>query len=271
MNARVACIQINSGSDIAANITRIDALVGQAAAEGAGLVALPENCFQMEEPGQGRARMLYTEKTHPGMQAAADIAKKYKVWLLVGSLALKIDESGKTVNRQLLLDDGGKIVCRYDKIHLFDVELPSGETYAESARFIAGQRLALADTPFGRIGMSVCYDVRFPHLYRALAKAGAEILVIPAAFTAFTGEAHWHVLLRARAIENGCFVLAPAQVGSHPGNRKTFGHALMVDPWGEVLADAGRKEGVISAELDLSQVAQVRARIPSLKHDRPFE
>lgn len=270
MKVNVACIQMNTGADIAANIARIEGLVAEAAAKGAHLVTLPENCFQMEEPGQGARRVMYTEDTHPGVAAAGAMAKKHKVWLLAGAVALKVDDSGKTVNRQLLFNDSGKQVAHYDKIHLFDVELPSGEKYNESARFLAGDRMALASTPFGRLGLTICYDVRFPHLYRALAKAGADIIVVPAAFTSVTGEAHWHVLLRARAIENGCFILAPAQTGTHPGGRKTYGHALIVGPWGEVIADAGTDEGVITATLDLAEVKKVRSRIPSLEHDRPF-
>ncbi|NBX04202.1 MAG: carbon-nitrogen hydrolase family protein, partial [Alphaproteobacteria bacterium] len=154
--------------------------------------------------------------------------------------------------------------------HLFDVTLPNGEVYAESARFEAGEKMVVADTPAGRLGMTICYDVRFPHLYRQLAKAGAQILAVPAAFTQTTGEAHWEVLLRSRAIENGCYVIAPAQTGTHPGGRKTFGHALIIDPWGKVLADAGEGEGVIVADIDLAEVARVRASLPSLQHDRGF-
>jgi predicted amidohydrolase len=270
MKLSVACIQLNSGSNIEANIRQIEHQVGDAARKGAKLITLPENCFLMEEPGQGSARTLYTADDHPGIQAASNMARAHKVWLLVGSLAIKTDDSGKTVNRSLLFDDQGQQVAHYDKIHLFDVTLPTGEVYAESSRFLPGGQSALADTPWGKIGMTVCYDVRFPHLYRQLAQAGADIIVVPAAFTSVTGEAHWHILLRSRAIENGCFVIAPAQTGTHPGGRKTYGHSLIIDPWGTVLADAGSSEGMVMAELDLSQVAAVRSRIPSLQHDRPF-
>jgi deaminated glutathione amidase len=267
---KVACIQINSGNDIAANIAKVGQMVSDAAGAGAQLVALPENVFLMEEHGKGMKRILFTEEEHQAMRASSALARKHHCWLLVGSIAIRIDESGKSVNRSILFNPQGEVARRYDKIHLFDVELPSGETYAESSRILPGTQAIIADTPWAKIGLTICYDVRFPQLYRQLAKAGATILTVPAAFTAVTGEAHWHVLLRARAIENGCFVLAPAQTGTHPGGRKTFGHALIIDPWGRVLADAGTQEGIISAELDMGMVLQVRGSIPSLQHDREF-
>jgi predicted amidohydrolase len=269
MNFKIACIQLTSGADMAANIAKIEAMVREASKRGAQLVALPENAFLMEEPGTKRA--LYGMQEHPAIVAAAHMAKVNHVWLLVGSVAVKIDDSGKTVNRSLLFGDSGQLVKLYDKIHLFDVDVGDGQAYKESARMLAGGQAVVATTPWAKIGMTVCYDVRFPQLYRALAKAGAEILAVPSAFTQVTGEAHWHALLRARAIENGCFVIAPAQTGMHPGHRKTFGHALIVDPWGKVLADAGVEEGIITTDIDTQQVKQVRARIPSLEHDREFE
>jgi len=268
---KIACIQINSGADMNANIARARTLAADAAAQGAEFVAMPENVFLMEAPGQKDKRVFYSEQEHPGVVASMRMAQDYQCWLLVGSVAVKIDDSGKTVNRSLLMNSKGEIVARYDKIHLFDVELPNGETYAESARFLSGKQLRVADVPGAKLGMTICYDVRFAYLYRALAKAGADILAVPAAFTQTTGEAHWHILLRARAIETGCFVIAPAQTGTHPGMRKTFGHALIIDPWGKILADAGTEEGVIIADIDIAQVAQVRARIPALQHDREFE
>ena len=267
---KIACVQINSGGDIAANTVRAAELVGDAAAQGAQLVALPENVFLMEAPGQKGKRVLYTEQEHPSVKAVARMAQDHTCWILVGSVAVKIDESGKTVNRALLFSPQGEITARYDKVHLFDVELPGGEIYAESAKMLPGHQAVVAQIPGAKLGLTICYDVRFPHLHRALAKAGADILAVPAAFTAVTGEAHWHILLRARAIETGCFVIAPAQTGTHPGDRKTYGHALIIDPWGKVLADAGTGEGVIVADLDLDMVKQVRARIPALQHDRPF-
>ena len=285
---KIACVQINSGDDMNANIARAGELVAEAAAQGAQLIALPENVFLMEAPGHKGLRTLYTEQEHPAIKAAARMAVEHHCWMLVGSVAvtsaesrvqsaeresssaLSTQHSARTYNRALLFNPEGNITARYDKIHLFDVELPNGETYAESARMLHGGNAVLADVAGAKLGMTICYDVRFPHLHRALAKAGAQILAVPAAFTQTTGEAHWHVLLRARAIETGCFVIAPAQTGTHPGDRKTFGHALIVDPWGEVLADAGTEEGVIVADIDLDLVKQVRARIPALSHDRLF-
>jgi len=266
---KVACLQINSGGDMGANVTMIDKMVRDAAGQGAQLVALPENAFLMEEPGQ-KKRTLYTQAEHPAIASAMQLAEESRCWLLLGSVAVKTDDSGKTVNRSLLINDKGQVAAQYDKIHLFDVELPNGEIYKESAKMLPGQRAVVADMPWAKLGMSICYDVRFPHLYRALAKAGAQILAVPSAFTAVTGEAHWHVLLRARAIENGCFVIAPAQTGTHPGNRRTFGHALIIDPWGTIIADAGSDEGIIVADLDTAQLDMTRAKIPSLTHDREF-
>lgn len=271
---KVACVQINSGAGIAENISKLDTLVGNAAAQGAQFISLPENAFLMDIPGT--PRILYTEDSHPGRIASADMARKYACWLLAGSIAVDAG-NGKTFNRSLLFDPEGNIAARYDKIHLFDVDLPGGETYAESSRFVPGNKAVLAEMPIPnpqslvpKLGMTVCYDLRFPHLYRALSKSGAHILAVPAAFTQTTGEAHWHVLLRARAIENGAFVVAAAQTGTHPGGRKTYGHALIVDPWGKVIADAGKDEGVIVVDIDIGMVAQIRARLPNLRHDREF-
>jgi predicted amidohydrolase len=188
----------------------------------------------------------------------------------VGSLAVKLDSNDKVANRSFLLDAVGNIVASYDKIHMFDVQLPSGETYRESATFKPGETAVVAPTPWGQLGMSVCYDVRFAVLYRALAQAGASILTVPAAFTRTTGKAHWHILLRARAIETGCFVVAAAQCGTHAEGRQTFGHSLIVDPWGEVLADGGEEVGVTLARIDTARVAEVRGMVPALSHDRVF-
>jgi predicted amidohydrolase len=265
---KISLIQLNSTDAMLSNIAHIDTMVAQAAQEGAQLVALPENAFLMEAPGVKRT--LYSEAEHPGIIASGEMAKKYGVWLLAGTAAGTIDDSGKTVNRSVLFDDQGRKQTWYDKIHLFDVEVGDGQSYHESARFLPGHEAAIAKTPWAVLGMSVCYDVRFPQLYRALAKAGAQILAVPSAFTQVTGEAHWHVLLRARAIENSCFVIAPAQWGTHAGGRKTFGHSLIIDPWGKILADGREHEGVVTADIDLEQVAKVRAKLPSLMHDRPF-
>ncbi|NCY25990.1 MAG: carbon-nitrogen hydrolase family protein [Alphaproteobacteria bacterium] len=265
---RVACLQLNSQDDIAANAAAIETLAEKAVAAGAQLLALPENAYLMEAPAAPRRR--YAQNEHPGAQHAAQLAKHLGCWLLVGSLAVQVEASEKTPNRSLLFGPDGREAAHYDKIHLFDVTLPGGETYAESARMQPGHEAVCVPTPWGLLGLTICYDVRFPHLYRALAQAGAGMLAVPAAFTATTGAAHWHVLLRARAIETGCFVIAPAQCGTHPGSRKTYGHSLIVNPWGEVLADGGEAPGFVIATLDLSQVGATRARIPSLQHGREF-
>jgi predicted amidohydrolase len=269
MTLRIALIQLTSGDDIAANIARIEMFVAEAAKKGATFVALPENAFCMEV--SGAKRTFYTQDEHPGVAAAATMAKNHGVWLLVGSVAIKIDDSGKTVNRSLLFNYKGQLVAEYDKIHLFDVDVGDGQTYKESAKMLPGDKAVLVKAPWGKLGMTVCYDLRFPHLYRALAQQEADIIAVPSAFTQTTGEAHWHVLLRARAIENGCFIIAPAQTGIHSGNRKTFGHSLVVDPWGKILADGGTEEGVVMAEIDVHEVKKVRAKIPSLAHDRKFD
>ena len=266
---KIACIQLNSGAEIAENIKSAETLIEKAAKAGAQLVALPENAFLMRDHAEKNPYLAFSQETHPGVQACVQMAQEYGIWLLIGSVAVE-GSDGKSLNRSLLIDPQGKVVASYDKIHLFDVQLANGEVYAESARFIAGDKAVIAKAGDARLGMTVCYDVRFPHLYRQLAKAGAQVLAVPAAFTQTTGEAHWHTLLRARAIENGCYVIAPAQTGTHPGGRKTFGHALIIDPWGKVLEDAGTQVGFIIADIDLAMVQKVRASLPSLSHDRPF-
>ena len=272
MDARltVACVQVNAGTEIAANLTAAGDLIRRARDAGAGFITTPENVSMIV---QGRDKVLARvrpEAEHPGIPFFADLARETGAWLLAGSLGVLLDD-GRVANRSILFDDQGRVVARYDKIHMFDVDLKGGESYRESATFRPGERAVLADTPWGGLGMSVCYDVRFAALYRALAQAGAAILTVPAAFTVPTGRAHWHVLLRARAIETGCFVLAPAQTGSHDAGRKTYGHSLIISPWGEVLADAGEEVGFVTAELDLDQVAEARGMIPALTHDRTFE
>lgn len=265
----VACVQTNSSRDIAANLEAVAPLVHAARDAGAAFVLLPENVSMMEpDPELWRQKAL-PEESHPALTSFRTLAREAGVWLLVGSLAIRV-AGDKVFNRSILLDDGGRIVARYDKIHLFDVDLGSSESYRESASITPGTRAVVTDTPWGRLGMSVCYDLRFAYLYRSLAKAGADFLSIPAAFTRTTGRAHWHVLQRARAIETGCYVLAPAQCGVHAMGRETFGHALIVDPWGEVLADAGEDVGFITATIDRAAVAEARRRIPALAHDRPY-
>lgn len=240
-------------------------LIREAHAQGATFITLPENSFYMAEPGKG---------TPPDAQGnialCQSLARELKVWILLGSVSLPTSE-GKSWNRSLLIDDKGAIAARYDKIHLFDVTLKDGEAYHESKRFEGGNEAVIAHTPWGKLGMSVCYDVRFPHLYRTLAQAGADFLSVPAAFTHTTGSAHWHSLLRARAIENGAYVIAPAQCGMHPGKRRTFGHSLIIGPWGEIIAEGSEdKTGIITAVIDTDQIRKARAMIPSLAHDRAY-
>ena len=239
---RVACVQPSSGQDQQANLDAAAALVREACAAGAELVALPENVALMEhrtELVQAGAAQL---DTHPAARFFSALAAETQVWLLAGSMAADAGD-GRIANRSLLIDPSGAIVATYDKIHMFDVDLPTGESYCESEAFSPGGQAVVAETPWGGLGMTVCYDLRFPQLYRALAHAGARLITVPAAFTKHTGEAHWHVLMRARAIETGCFVIAPCMWGSHSGGRKTYGHSLIVDPWGEVLADGGERGG----------------------------
>jgi deaminated glutathione amidase len=266
---KIACVQLNSGSDIAANIAKVETLVAEAADEGAELIALPENAFLMDVPTASHPR--HAQDEHVAVQASAALAKKHRCWLLAGSIAVATNDKSKNVNRSLLFNPEGQVAASYDKIHLFDVDIGDGQTYRESEKMLPGCKAVLFDAPWGKTGVTVCYDLRFPQLFRFLAKAGAGIITVPSAFTRVTGEAHWHVLLRARAIENGCFIVAPAQCGTHPGGRKTFGHSLIVDPWGKILAEgSGEKEGVIFADIDLGQVAKVRKSLPSLTHDREF-
>lgn len=263
----VACVQNRATEDREATVSDAVARVREAAKR-AQLICLPEffSCLALKN------RRLVTdphvESAHPVLKTFRRLAASLDRWLLLGSLAVETKEGIK--NRSYVLDSAGEVVARYDKVHLFDVDLKDGERYRESETFAPGAAAVTAALPWGSLGLSVCYDLRFPHLYRALAKAGADFLTIPAAFTRTTGEAHWHVLIRARAIENGSYVFAPSQCGRH-GEGETFGHSLIVDPWGEVLADGGVEPGIIYAEVDATRVAEVRGMIPSLRHDRPFD
>lgn len=264
----VACVQLNAGGDMPANIAAATAAVAEAARRGADLIALPENVVLMAETTKEIPPQSLPEDAHAGVAALRDAARRARRWVLAGSFAVRRDD-GKIANRLLLVNPEGAVTARYDKIHLFDVDLPDRK-YRESETFGAGNDAVIADLPWLKLGLSVCYDVRFPQLYRALAKAGAGLLAVPSAFTEITGKAHWHVLLRARAIETGCFVIAPAQTGVHPGGRRTFGHSLVVAPWGEVLADAGDQPGIVTATIDPARIAEARGRIPALRHDRDF-
>lgn len=264
----VACVQTSSARDVEENIRTVGALVRDARARGADVIMLPETVGMIEPIAELRLKKAVPEEKDKALRAFRDIAAELKVWLLIGSLAVRT--SGRRLaNRSFLVDPRGKVVARYDKIHLFDVDLGT-ETHKESRTIRPGRRAVVAKTPWGKLGMTVCYDIRFPHLYRRLAKAGAIYLSVPSGFTRPTGKAHWHTLLRARAIENACFVFAPAQCGEHAEGRKTFGHSLIVDPWGEILAEAGEDIGIITARIDPARAAQARRSIPALTHDRPF-
>ena len=267
---KVGCVQLRCSDDVAENVRTAAGLIRDAHKMGAQFIGTPENTSLMAADGGAKLEKTVSEQDDKALPQFASLAEELGIWLLVGSLAVKVSP-GKTANRSYLIGSNGRIAARYDKIHLFDVNLPSGESYRESNTVAPGSEAVLATLPFARIGLSVCYDLRFPHLYRALAKAGAEILTVPSAFTETTGKAHWHILLRARAIENSCFVMAPAQGGTHANGRKTYGHSLIVGPWGDILAEAGTDPGVITAELDLGEIAEVRGRLPSLHHDRPFD
>jgi predicted amidohydrolase len=264
---KLACVQTNSVRDVAPNIEAVGNLVRHAHARGADLILLPETVNMLEPRGRNVREKMALEEDDEFLKAFQALAQELGVWILIGSLILKIGDD-RAANRSFLLNDQGKIVARYDKMHMFDVDVGDGQSYRESRLYRPGDRVVVADTPWGKIGLTVCYDLRFPYLYRALAHAGASFITVPAAFTRVTGEAHWHVLLRARAIENGCFVFAPAQTGDHAEGRQTYGHSLVVDPWGAVLADGGEAVGIVMAEIDPALVAQARGKIPSLNHDR---
>lgn len=271
MNAfRAACVQLCSSDDAAQNIRCASELIREAKAKGAHFIATPENTALMAADGGAKLEQSYPEETDPALPVFRALAAELGVWLVIGSLAIKVSDT-KTVNRSFLIDPKGTVTARYDKIHLFDVDLPSGERYRESATVEGGAKAVTAETPWGRIGLTVCYDLRFPQLYRTLAQAGAFLFTVPAAFTQTTGRAHWQVLLRARAIENGAYVVAPAQSGTHANGRNTYGHAMIVSPWGEVLAEAGGEPGVIVADIAPGAAQDARAHIPSLLHDRPFK
>ena len=264
---KVSCVQLNSTSDIFQNIKTVSTLVRKVATDGAKFITTPENSCRMIFPMEEKLKVAETEENNPAIPAFSALAKELNIWLLIGSLGIKISTS-KLANRSYLFAPDGSIAAKYDKIHLFDVDLENGESYKESNFVEAGNKTVIANTPLGILGMSICYDLRFAYIYRKMAQAGAQILTIPAAFTVPTGEAHWETLLRARAIETGSYVLAPAQVGTHAGGRQTWGHSLIIDPWGKVLADAGQDEGYITAEIDLDYVTKARTAIPALQHDR---
>ncbi|HEY4775443.1 MAG TPA: carbon-nitrogen hydrolase family protein [Xanthobacteraceae bacterium] len=267
---RAALVQMRSGRTPQDNIDAAATLIGEAKAAGAAYVLTPEMTNILETTRERLFAAIVAEEKDPTLAAMRELARQHGLWLHIGSLAIAASPE-RAANRSFLINPKGAVVARYDKIHMFDVDLAGGESYRESRNFRAGDLAVVADLPWGRLGLTICYDLRFPALYRALAEAGASFLAIPAAFTRQTGEAHWRVLTRARAIENGCFVLAAAQGGTHEDGRETFGHSIAIDPWGRVLAQGGREPGVVVAEIDPSAVATARGRIPSLQHGRRFE
>ncbi len=264
---RAALIQLTSGDQIAPNVAAVSAFVREVAAQGATFVTTPETTHLTEMKRASVLEKAFSEAEDPGLAEFRALAAELGIWLHIGSLIIKVADD-KLANRAFMIAPDGSVAARYDKAHLFDVELGGGESYRESALYVSGGEAPVVTTDIGTFGLSICYDLRFPYLYRALAHAGANILLVPAAFTQPTGEAHWHTLLKARAIETGCFVLAAAQTGLHDTGRKTYGHSLAIDPWGTILADAGTNPGITMVDLDLKQVDIVRQKIPSLKHDR---
>ena len=273
---RVALLQLTSSDDPAQNLVMLRGMICEAVDNGADIVCTPEvtNCLSTSRAHQ--KAILCHEEDDPMLAALCEDAAKYGIWIFIGSLGIKTnDVDGRFANRSFVINADGEIVARYDKIHMFDVDVSAEETYRESDGYRPGKRAVMVDTPFGCFGLSICYDVRFPHLYRTLAQAGAEIIVVPAAFSHVTGAAHWHTLLKARAIETGCYVIAAAQTGIHPaghgGARKTYGHSLVVSPWGEILSDGGEEPGITYVGIDLREVEHARHRVPSLSHDRNFE
>lgn len=269
MSFIAACVQSTATPDIQNDIRILTGFIREAAGRGAGFVATPEYCAGLDTKDGKMFPVAFIEAEHPVLPVMQGLAKALGIWLLIGSIGVKAPD-GRIFNRSFMLAPSGAIAARYDKIHLFDIDLGEGRSYRESATIAPGAGAVIAPCAEGMIGLSICYDIRFPHLYRAYAQAGAEMIAAPAAFTRVTGEAHWHVLQRARAIENGAYVISPGQCGTLAGGAECYGHSLIVDPWGRVLADGGTEPGIITTEIDLAQVAETRRRIPSLKHDRDF-
>lgn len=266
---KVACVQNCAGLDLERNIAECSDLVRGAHGLGAELICLPEYFVRLDSDERRAVNEALPEEGHPALAHFSALARELSVWILLGSIPVRVAQD-KVNNRSYLLAADGTVMARYNKLHLFDVDIRDGQSYRESASVLSGTEAVVAGTPWGPLGMTICYDLRFPYLYRALAQAGASFLAVPAAFTQKTGEAHWEVLLRARAIETGCYVFAPCQCGEHDGGRRTYGHSLIVDPWGEVLADGGEVPGFVIAEIDPARVQEVRRMIPALQHDHRF-
>ena len=267
---KAAMIQMRTGLEPAGNVDLAARLIGEAKSAGADYALTPEMTNILAAKREQLFAVVVEEEKDTSLATMRELARKLGIYIHIGSLAIKISND-RAANRSFLIDPKGDVAARYDKIHMFDVDLADGESYRESRNYRPGELAVLADLPWGRLGLTVCYDLRFPALYRALAEAGATMLSIPSAFTKQTGEAHWHVLMRSRAIENGSFVFAAAQGGRHENGRETYGHSLVVDPWGRIIAEGGTEPGIVMAEIDLAEVAKARARIPSLQHGRRFE
>ena len=272
----IACLQANTTNDLAANLATVTAMIREAAANGAQWILTPEYTLMTDGSGRVMRDNALPADGGASLVRLRELARDLKVWLLIGSLTLLTGEEGegadtRIVNRSFLVSDAGVVVASYDKIHMFDVTLPDGKVIRESSAYRPGDKSVVVDTALGKVGLTVCYDLRFPQLFRTLAQAGAQIITVPSSFQRQTGKAHWHALLQARAIENGCWIIAPAMCGEHAGNRQTFGHSLVVNPWGEVVADGGDAPGIVYAEIDVARVGKVRGMIPSLTHDRAFQ
>jgi predicted amidohydrolase len=267
---RIALLQMTAGVDPATNAQALVAAIGEARAKGADILFTPEMSGFLDRDRERSAGNVRPEEDDLVLKAVRDAAKEQGLWVQLGSLAILDETSPKRRNRSYLIDDQGAVRAHYDKIHLFDVDLPTGESWRESNSYEGGETAVLAQTPWGKLGLTICYDLRFPDLFAALSNAGADFVSVPAAFTVPTGEAHWHVVLRARAIEGSIFVIATGQVGTHEDGRQTYGHSLVIDPWGTVLLDAGDKPGLYIVDMPFDRLAEVRARIPALKHRRPI-
>ncbi len=265
-----ACIQLRTANEVAENIARATDLIREAADKGAEFILTPETSALMELSSKRLFSRISFEQDDVAVKAFSTLAEELGIWLLIGSLAIKLSDT-KVANRSYVFGPDGRVVATYDKMHMFDVDLSGGESYRESKNYQPGSQAVTVDMPWGCVGLSVCYDLRFPHLYRSLAQSGAGYLTVPAAFTKNTGRDHWHILLKARAIENGCYVFAPAQGGRHENGRETYGHSLIISPWGEILAEADEEPGVILAQIDPARIVEARARIPALNHDRHFD
>ena len=266
----IAAVQTNSKRDPLDNVREVGAMIREAKARGADLITTPEVVGMVEPKRELRLAKAKPEETHEVLSGFRALSAEIGAWLLIGSISVKVPGEERLANRSFLIDPSGGIVARYDKIHMFDVQVSDQETHRESNAYRPGEEAVLAETPWGPVGLTICYDMRFPYLYRALADAGARVIFVPSAFTRPTGQAHWHVLLRARAIETGCFIVAPAQCGEHAEGRQTYGHSLIVAPWGEVLAEAADDPAILLAEIDLAKVDEARAKVPSLYNGRDY-